>query len=101
MTVTSDEPIRSPTITLPEEDLSSALLRPGYDDSVLVRRVAGDDVLGGVVLGCVLQYVRLAGRDVDEVSRLERDLVLEPIAPSNPEPARAHVDGALASRVVV
>ena len=46
---------------------SRLLLGPGHDHRVLMRRVAGDHVLGGLAVGRVLEHVGLPWRDVDHV----------------------------------
>src|SRR5690348_500280 len=76
------------------------LLRPWDEDRVLVGRIASDHVLGGLVVE-VLEHMRLARRDIDQVSRLQRDLPLELLAPTHQQPSSDHVDGALALLVIV
>ena len=75
--------------------------RPGNLDRVLVGRVAGHHVVGGLALGQVLDDVGLARGDVDEVAGLELGLVLEVVAPGHAQPPVEDVDRALALGVVV
>src|SRR3954452_6092027 len=74
---------------------------PRHLDGVLRRRVARDDVVGGLRVRAVDDDVRLARRDVEQVAGLDDERLLEVLAPADLDRAGEHVERALAAGVVV
>src|SRR5579875_967967 len=80
---------------------SHRFLGPGDDDRVLLGRVTGDDVVGGLRVREVLDDVGDARRHVEHVAGLQLQRLLEAVAPHDADPAAQHVERALARVVVV
>src|SRR4051812_15903340 len=80
---------------------AAGAVRPRDLDRVLGRRVAGDDVVGGLRVRLVDDDVRLARRYVQQVAGLDDERLLEMLAPLDLDRAGEHVERALAIGVVV